>query len=518
MFVSEKDVFNKNRECILIGVLEECERFYCSFHNFFNIKYIVLYNESNVRLDCAKKLYVEYSEIENELNEYYIILCQKTDIANSPWDDIFYRKGICYKDDYIDSAYLLMWVRNRREDILKTKEIWIFGAGNNGEYFWNAYNKEYKICGFVSNYENQKEKCGLPVVRLQQLQNRGNVFIVICSIYEMDMYDQLLDIGMKEEYDFTFSNFFQKKLFVGVGTCQVSYSVGMLLLNKNFDNRFVCMRVGENLANYAPMVNRIRMKLYSKFCNVLFYQIPDLKGAVSLDYSSIYKNYDKALKIKMPFYYFQGIHMQMDVILPTNKKYTIMNAEGLFSSVALYCYRMDKEILKMVSDDMNSQEISSKILSENYLPKEKILQKFRTSVNVLKYFDKSSDIKITPFLLKHYKDIPVFTDTEHFGPELLVYVANELAKILDIEVIDKENAESFEEDFKKFWAYNLYIYPSVAKTLELDYWQYDMKYQNTPYAHGQKLSLEEYVMRQITFVKRVNEFWTWLGDDKNELL
>lgn len=518
MYVSEKDLFNKDRVCILVGALDECERFYCSFHNFLNIKYIVLYNETNIRLECAKEIYVEYSEIENKLNNYFIILCQKTDIGNSLWDDIFYRKGIYYKYDYIDSVYLLMWVRNKREDILKTKEIWIFGAGNNGEHFWNAYNKEYNICGFVSNYEHQKEKCGLPVVRLQQLQNRNNIFIVICSIYEIDMYEQLLLTGMKEEYDFTFSNFFSKKLFVGVGTCQVSYSIGMLLMNKNFTNRYVCMRVGENLASYAPMVNRIRMKLYSKFCDVLFYQIPDLKGAVSLDYSVLYKKYDRALKIKMPFYYFQGIHMQMDVILPTNKKYSIMNAEGAFSSVAIYCYKMDKEILKMVSKEMNSKQIFSNILSDEYFSKEKILQKFRLSVSVLKYFDKNSDIKITPFLLKHYKEIPVFTDTEHFGAELLVYVANELAKIMGLEVIDKENAENLEKDFKKNWAYNLYIYPSVAKTLELDYWHYDMEYQNTPYANGQNLTLEEYVMKQIAFVKRVKEFWNWLGAGKDDSL
>ncbi len=516
----KSDVLLKNKECILIGKIEECERFYCCFHNKYNIKHIVLEKgkENEVRLDGYDNLFVTYFDIEANLNDYYLILCEETNIGNNQWDDILYKKGFYYKDDYIDSFYIYMINSEEKRKNLQNKEIWIFGAGDNGYQFWNEFHEEYNICGFVSNYENENEKCGLPVVRLNKIANGDDKFIVICSNYEIDMYDQLLQLGKSEEKDFTFSEFFSKKLFIGIGACEISDITDMLKQNRSFKSRFVSMIFGETPMNYTRMANRMRLKVFADFCDVFLYQTRNLKTSDELDYSLMLKENNKALKIQVPFYYFQGIYMQMNVPKTEKKEFSIMCSEGAFSNHAIYCYNMDKEILLMVENGLEDEEICSKILSDNYFSKEEVLRNFDLSVKALEILDMFSDIKIKPFLLDNYKRIPVFTDAIHFGPELSIYLANKVAQQIGIRDIDNDDAVKLIEQFKKYHNFNLYIYPSVAKALELEYWNNELEYQNTPYEHGKGIKMREYVMKQIKFVKKVNDLWNWLGAAKEDSL
>lgn len=500
----------QNKGCILVGEVEECERFYCSFHNDFNIQHIVLDHESTIRLEQMDSLYVKYSDIEQNLEDYYVIICRHTCVGNPDWDDILYRKGLYFKQDYIDSQYFLMKKRKEKEDILRKKNIWIFGAGDNGEQFLKSYSGEYHICGFVSNYKYEVQKCGLPVVRIDELEKEKNVFIVICSIYEMDMYAQLIQMGMQVEIEFTFSCFFPKKFFAGVGTCQVYYCVNMLLNNRNFSSKYYCMTFGENSVEYASMAYRLRLKEYLEFCDVLFYQTADSQARVSLDYTTLFRKCGNALKISMPFYYFKGIHQQMDVAWKGTKKYSVFDLEGVFSNAIVYRYKMDREICRLMDEGMECHQIYSKILSDNYFSKEEIVKQFHASVRVVKFLDKFSDIKIASFITKYYKKFPVFTDTEHMGPELQIYIANELAGKMKIDRIDQETADRLIYSFHGWWPYYLYIYPSVAKGLELEYWHRDMKYKKTPLADEEELQLKEYVFRQIEFMEKVNALWHWM--------
>lgn len=517
----------QNKSCILVGEVEECERFYCSFHDDFDIQHIVLDQESNVRLKQTDGLYVKYSDIERNLENYFIIICQHICIGSPEWDDILYRKGLYYKQDYIDSQYFLMKMRKEREDTFHGKNIWIFGAGDNGEQFLKSYSGEYHICGFVSNYKDEVQKCGLPVVRVDELIKEKNVFIVICSIYEISMYEQLLQVGMQAEKEFTFSCFFSKRFFVGVGTCQIYYCVNILLNNWNFRLKYFCMTFGENSLEYASMAYRLRLKEYLEFCDVLFYQTADSQARVSLDYTTLFKKCENALKIRMPFYYFKGIHQQMDVTWRGMKKYSVFDLEGVFSNAIVYRYKMDREICQLMEMGMESQQICSEILSDTYFSKEETLKQFHASVRVVKFLDKFSDIKIAPFITKYYKKFPVFTDTEHMGPELQIYIANELAGKMKIGEIDQKTAGRLIRSFHDWWPYYLYIYPSVAKELELEYWHIGMKYKKTPLSDEEELNLKEYVFRQIEFMEKINELWYWMRsrkkkgenvlDDKEEL-
>lgn len=504
----------QNKSCILVGEVEECERFYCSFHDDFDIQHIVLDQESNIRLERMDGLYVKYSDIERNLENYYIIICRHTCVGSPDWDDILYRKGLYFKQDYIDSQYFLMKKRKEREDILRGKSIWIFGAGDNGEQFLKSYSGEYHICGFVSNYKNEVQKCGLPVVHIDDLKKEKDVFIVICSIYEMSMYAQLLQIGMQAEIEFTFSSFFPKKFFVGVGTCQVYYCVNMLLNNRNFSSKYFCMTFGENSVAYASMAYRLRLKEYLEFCDVIFYQTADSQARVSLDYTILFRQCENALKIKIPFYYFKGIHQQMDVTWQGMKKYSVFDLEGIFSQAITYDYKRDREICRLMEKGMGCQQIYSQILSDTYFSKEETEKQFQASVRVVKFLDKFSDIKIAPFITKYYKKFPVFTDTEHMGPELQIYIANELAGKMKIGEIDQKTAGRLIHSFHDWWPYYLYIYPSVAKGLELEYWHSGMKYKKTPLSDEEELKLKEYVFRQIEFMEKINELWYWMRSQK----
>lgn len=88
---------------------------------------------------------------------------------------------------------------------LRNKEIIIFGAGQKGKSGFYQLSKvdEIKIIAFCDNAEEKQKGvfCGLRVISLNNLceMDHSNVIIVICSKYEREIKQQLLD---KKIYNF----------------------------------------------------------------------------------------------------------------------------------------------------------------------------------------------------------------------------------------------------------------------------------------------------------------------------
>lgn len=82
---------------------------------------------------------------------------------------------------------------------LQNKKIMLFGAGENGKRAFHKLNKlkGAEIVGICDNDKNKHNKifCGLKVISFEELcqLNDGNIIIIICSNYEREIKQQMLD-------------------------------------------------------------------------------------------------------------------------------------------------------------------------------------------------------------------------------------------------------------------------------------------------------------------------------------
>lgn len=93
----------------------------------------------------------------------------------------------------------IMYINNDIDYLkfLKNKDIVIFGAGERGKYCHIRLGGGYRIIAFCDNdIDKQRQPfCGLPVIPVAELHDMdtGNFMIIICSNYEREIKQQLLD-------------------------------------------------------------------------------------------------------------------------------------------------------------------------------------------------------------------------------------------------------------------------------------------------------------------------------------
>ncbi len=100
----------------------------------------------------------------------------------------------------IDGEGVVMYINNDLNylKILADKEIYIFGAGNNGKTCMKRCKRAGLIVeGFIDNYKHGEME-GLPIIPLSEFDhvNDSNTFIIISSVYENDIRMQLLEQGV----------------------------------------------------------------------------------------------------------------------------------------------------------------------------------------------------------------------------------------------------------------------------------------------------------------------------------
>lgn len=106
----------------------------------------------------------------------------------------------------------------------KRKKILIWGTGNTTKNALGYLSKEVEIIGFCDNNFGEESFLGYPIIGREYLRKYDYDYIVICSIYHQEIYNQLLSLGIMKEkiliWDFQKTerfriykeNFFQKKV------------------------------------------------------------------------------------------------------------------------------------------------------------------------------------------------------------------------------------------------------------------------------------------------------------------
>lgn len=451
----------EKRKIALLGAPGLCRQFYLQFCRVLDIKYVF-----TTSMDHGEFLADEFLRDQQEIacmplkeslirgQKVLLVLCAEHALRK-PYDELLYLKGLEWGDFYIDYGYVLHNYRRRYGTDLTEKNIWIFGAGNNGRTFYETHKDTCQIQGFLSNYEEEKEYLGLPVIRPSEVLKQENLYIVICSDADAVMSEQLLELGLAGDRDFCLAGMIPRRLFIAMGTCQVIKVSETLNRNQAFSSRYCMDLYFDNLYEPCSHADDRRKKAYGEYCEVVFYNIANAGSEEFRDYGPIIgRFYQKALQIFQPFYYFRGQHPQAtDHINP----YAIRLKEG-----GWLWFRGDQEINRMLENHIPAEEIPDRVLRDDYWTEQEVLENFERELKKVAVLDRFSSFPIRPFIEENYQKITVFLDGTHFSIHLCLYLADKIAEYLGVMSSDSGEAK----DGTEYAGTSVMpVYPCVRKAL-----------------------------------------------------
>lgn len=495
----------ETRKIALIGTGSPCRHFYMQYHAILDIKYYFatrigkaspfvqdfFNNREGVR-------YVQWNESIVRDENLLLVLCVGHD-ARKRHDKMLFNMGFEWGTDYIDSLYVIQYYREKYDLQLEERNIWIFGAGDNGKRFYEAYKDIYTIKGFVSNNEEEKECQQLPVIRPAEIMRQSRSYVIICSKAEEAMSEQLEELGYRGDKDYTFVGMLPKKLFIAAGTCQIERIAGLLLSNPQFASYNICIYRDNMYAPCSEADNR-RLKGYGIFCDIVFYNIVNAGTLEQRSYESLIKKfYPKAERIYMPFYYFRGQLMQAT------------EAENHYTAMVCQQYlwlRGDKEVNGMIENGYTTEKIVEEVSRPDYWGKDEIRKHFERELKKIEVWDRFSSLPIKSYIEDNYRDMIVFCDGIHFNYALSLYLADEIARYLGLEPIrDTDILSRLEREEKRVMP----VYPCVKEALGMNVEDSYQFHNGQESGEWETLDFKGYMEKYIQYVVSVRNISNIFG-------
>lgn len=467
-----------SKKIILTGYQKECEEIYYVFHEILDIVgYLMFPTDEDLPFENEQQFQNQkhfchlekYHISQIDTSEHYIILCNGyTGVCwgyeNIGFDKHLFLNSIEYEENYIDAflIYSLPIFRNRLHD-WKNQEILIFGCGKFGRSFYQRFKNQYNIVGFISNNETEIECMGLPVHRVDESIN--NKKIVICSVYRVEMIEQLLGMGKNPYEEFATNKMLLGKNMLSIGTCHVNQNAELLKHHEMFTVEYSLIQF-----LYSIRDRSVEFFLLDKVMRLLHYSdvVFCLDSLPGLGEYPKYVDYIKQQNIpckliRIPPYIFAGLHPQL---ISENGFTHNMDYTQICKLICLF-YVGDYNVKKLFDQGESEDEIVNTILGDSYYDKDYIVNNFNEAIGMLDIFDTVSDIKISKFVRENYRKKLLFRDSVHFSTFLILEMSSQILKILDI-------PDEFSVSEKKCLEKNIdfgsvvMIYPCVARTLKIE--------------------------------------------------
>lgn len=447
----------QQRGLALIGDKKLCRHFYLQYRTLLDIRYFF-----TTRIDYMKYMAEDFFKDQKaiptiplkravvERERLLLILCKHHE-SRKEYDKLLHYQGFEWGEDYIDFLWVIQFYRNRTALELQKKKIWIFGAGDTGIRFFQQYKDSYSISGFISNYEEERWCMGLPVVRPWDILKQESGYIIICSVAENEIAAQLWEMGLTG-LEYGFPDTMPKKLFIAMGTCQVTNTVRILKKNASFTRLYDACFYFDTIYDACSQADNRRLRAYGDFCDVAFYNIANAESSDIRNYEPLLKKYySKADRFFLPFYCFRG---QLQQSTAEENRYELESG--------WIWVRGDREVNRMIEDGYNESVILEEISRPDYWPEAEIRKCFENELKKVAVWDRFSSFPIEAFIRENYQQVLVFIDGTHFSYQLHLYLANKIAECLHIEPLsNQETIDGIERERHSVMP----VYPCVRRAL-----------------------------------------------------
>ena len=260
--------------------------------------------------------------------------------------------------------------------------------------------------------------------------------------------------------------------------CQTSLIQAHLNLSEEFRQKYKYEAIPRN---YVAIQQKLEIPedVISR-TKLLIYQPIDSKYETQSSSYLKSKVASDCVCISFPYVYFQG-YWPENTKNPVNKK----TKEFPFGK---FPYG-DLNLIEMIAKGYDEDKILAKIEQEDFYKSDWVHQNFRQTLSELVKRETETDLKISKFIKDNYQYIRLFHAPNHPANAIGFNLANQILEKLEMAPISQIYPQ------EKFADYQLPIYPSVTKILDLKFANKENNYTVTFTNH--KLSFQDYIKAYI---------------------
>lgn len=336
------------------------------------------------------------------------------------------------------------------------KKYILYGTGREAEAFLFQNLAVFTEIEYCIDTKHQGTFHGLEIFKLEQISGfDGKEIIVAAGGWETyaDMKENLEKRGLREFEHFIWDKLFEKK---------------MILVNANCH--------GDAIIKYLELSNRyIEQYAVYPLLPIHVNEAKEIPAELLLN-ADVYIHQD--IRQDNPISYKLSDEYVLPRLKPECKCITIPNfvgmAEWMFPSLGglekvihtvngiLYVLYRDSVLDEAVEKGFSTLEEYKAFWIGYQYTEEKLEKRREKGMEKLRQREKNWDIKISEFIVNHYKEIPCFTDANHPSKYVMREVGRQLAAILELDDID-------DSEFEPNLGLRVPIMPIVQKYFELNF-------------------------------------------------
>lgn len=408
-------------------------------------------------------------------------------------------------------------IKEISKENLLNKNIILFGVGDAAEKFYQQNKQRLNIVHCVSNLKKDWGKHifldELDVKEFSKEDIGANDYLVICGediFHQVEM--QLIDYGfcMYEHYiESTIANCFLENKMIALfrGSCILRDIYECIATSRIFAEQYASIFTMDNTA--TSKFDNNTLYYISQICDVYIYSYRMLRR----DEIYLLNNElpDGCKVISVSNISFPGYWPQADSEIRNTNKYLIHPYNSKRDLVFYHVmYRLeDVNINRLVDEGKDFEEIYSLISSEDYYDEKTVKRNLKVAFKSVQIAEQFADIKVMDFIKENYGKRKVFQNFAHMHKCVVWAYIRKLYEKLQLPIDECDELEALSPNYIHHGG-DIPIYPSVAKALELSWYDEDMEYEIMTYHGVEKMTFKEYVRQYVEYIKRAKRIMeTW---------
>lgn len=396
---------------------------------------------------------------------------------------------------------------------LSAKRIVLFGAGIVAEEFYQVYKEKLNICSCVSNLEKEWGKVvlgnTLEVKPFRSEEIGPEDYIIVCGPVAFRTIElQLKAEGFEMYEDFIEAQIAEaiwanKKIALFYGQCVLRDIYRCCVQVKAFTDEYFPVFT-QAVTGQAVVTNRV-LYYVKDLCDIYVYT-PKL-----LDYDSIYFLSPEELPINCKIVSVSNLLVslywpQIDAQLKAyNDLYLhAYNAKRDMDFYHSLYRRADKNINKMVLEGKTSREIIEALSDTFFYDEKQIKRNCKIALKSIEIAENKVDVKMGDFIKENYARIKLYQNFLHPNKRIVWEYTRRLMHEMaisdgEIEQLENKSREHIHQGG------DVPIYPSVAKTLELEFIDENTKYEILIGNGIVYMTFEEYIEHYVEYTRKALE-------------
>jgi len=341
---------------------------------------------------------------------------------------------------------------------ITTKPVMVWGTSLEAVQFTYEFKNIINIAGYIDNKGDYGEFCGKKVLRLLEISDYKKYFYIFAGLittYENEIKSLLLQLDLKEFDNFIFYKWCRKQMILLHGNCHMDALGEALTCSSKFNDKYFIYK-NKTICNYRYM-ETIDPDILGR-CDLFIHEDirPDNPFGYKLSDDYLVPKLKNCKNITVPHLFGLGkgfFPQDGGGNLPENKP--LRNGR---ENNGMFPHR-DNIIEQGLADGMSPDDIIAHS-KEDVFTKEEIVENFNTYIDKIKSRESSWDIKVSSFIIDHYREEKLFYDLGHPTEIVIIYIAKKLLELLELDVEEDLTCRPL-NDFEEP------VYPCVKRALGL---------------------------------------------------